>query len=75
MSFLSSISACVVSPAHVFKYEGPVIPLQYGEVWRINGVFKLAHLVDLAKMNRLAEEIGRETVALADKRAEALPVG
>lgn len=70
--FVSSISACVVSSAHVYKYEGPVIPLQHGEVWRINGVFKLAYLVDLAKINRLVEEIGQETVALADKRAEAL---
>lgn len=61
-----------MSPAHVYKYEGPVIPLQHGEVWRTNGVFKIAHLVDLAKMNRLAEEIARETAALADRRAEAL---
>lgn len=25
----------------IYKYEGPVIPFQYGEVWRINSVSKL----------------------------------
>lgn len=43
----------------VCKYEGSIglVPLQHGNIWIINGVFKLTDDVDLGKMRQFMEEI------------------
>ncbi|KRJ98756.1 uncharacterized protein Dyak_GE28421 [Drosophila yakuba] len=61
----------MVGAVDIFKYEAPVVPLQEGTVWRVNGQFKLAHVIDLAKLEALVQEVQREA-KLMDPRIEAL---
>lgn len=58
--------------ADIFKYEAPLVPLQEGTVWRVNGQFKLAHVIDLRRLESLVDEVRREAVQLTDSRIAAL---
>lgn len=58
--------------ADIFKYEAPLVPLQEGTVWRVNGQFKLAHVIDLRRLESLVQEVRREAVQLTDSRIAAL---
>lgn len=62
----------MVGAADVFKYEAPLVPLQEGTVWRVNGHFKLAHVIDLRKFESLVQDTRREAVQLTDPRIAAL---
>lgn len=62
----------MVGAADVFKYEAPLVPLQEGTVWRVNGHFKLAHAIDLRRFESLVQEARREAVQLTDPRIAAL---
>jgi len=44
---------CVATALHTFKYDTPVAPLQQGVIWRVNGVFKLAHVIDLKQIQQI----------------------
>ncbi|EDW89899.2 uncharacterized protein Dyak_GE12971 [Drosophila yakuba] len=58
--------------ADIFKYEAPLVPLQKGTVWRVNGHFKLAHVIDLGRLEPLIQEAQREAVQLTDPRIAVL---
>jgi len=58
----------IVAAVHVFKYDAPVIPLQNGVVWRINGVFKLAHVVNLERMQCVVNELTNEITTFNKQR-------
>ncbi|KPU75600.1 uncharacterized protein Dana_GF22731 [Drosophila ananassae] len=60
------------SAARLFKYDAPVVPLQQGAVWRINGVFKLVHVIDLSRMMQLVDDTSRDAATLMDQRVSTI---
>jgi len=43
----------VATALHNFKYYTPVVPLQRGVAWHVNGVFRLAHVINLKKIQNI----------------------
>lgn len=62
----------IVAALHVFKYDAPVIPLQQGIVWRVNGVFKLVHVIDLRELQQVIDKTTSEASLITDGRIGAL---
>lgn len=62
----------MVGAADICKYEAPLVLLQERTVWRVNGQFKLAHVIDLARLEALVQDVQREAALLTDPRIEAL---
>ncbi|KAH8323677.1 hypothetical protein KR067_009813 [Drosophila pandora] len=61
-----------ISPARIYKYDAPVVPLQQGGVWRINGMFKLVHVIDISRMMQLVDETSRDAATLTDQRINTI---
>lgn len=64
--------AQVTTALHIFRYDTPVVPLQQGVVWRVNGVFKLAHIIDLKQIQNIIDKTTEETSAINDIRIASL---
>jgi len=62
----------VATALHIFKYDTPVVPLQQGVVWRFNGVFKLAHVIDLKQIQNIIDKTTEETSVVTDTRVASL---
>jgi len=62
----------VATALHIFKYDTPVVPLQQGVVWRVNGVFKLAHIIDLKQIQNIIDKTTEETSVITDTRVASL---
>jgi len=62
----------VATALHIFKYDTPVVPLQQGVVWRVNGVFKLAHVIDLKEIQNIIDKTTEETSVVTDTRVASL---
>ncbi|KAH8333222.1 hypothetical protein KR067_005406 [Drosophila pandora] len=58
--------------ARIYKYDAPVVPLQQGGVWRINGMFKLVHVIDISRMMQLVDETSRDAATLTDQRINTI---
>ncbi|KPU74981.1 uncharacterized protein Dana_GF27908 [Drosophila ananassae] len=61
-----------MSAARIYKYDAPVVPLQQGGVWRINGIFKLVHVIDISRMMQLVDETSRDAATLSDQRIKTI---
>lgn len=72
INITSIVFAHAVGAAEIFKYETPLAPLQKGTVWRVNGQFKLAHVIVLSRLGSLIQEIQREAALLTDTKIGAL---
>jgi len=62
----------VATTLHIFKYDTPVVPLQQGVVWRVNGMFKLAHVIDLKQIQNIIDKTTEETSVVTDTRVARL---
>jgi len=58
----------VATALHIFKYDTPVVPLQQCVVWRGNGVFKVAHVIDLNKIQNIIGKTTEKTSVVTDTR-------
>nr|XP_036678367.1 uncharacterized protein LOC118879575 isoform X2 [Drosophila suzukii] len=68
----SASTIYVAATLHIFKCDAPVVPLQQGTVWRTNGVFKLAHVINLGRMQQLIDQVANEATIITDQHIGAL---
>jgi len=57
---------------HIFRYDTPVVPLQQGVVWRVNGGFKLAHVIDLQQLQQVIANTTEEASLITDRKIGTL---
>lgn len=57
---------------HIFRYDTPVVPLQQGVVWRVNGGFKLAHVIDLQQLQQVIANTTEEASLITGRKIGTL---
>jgi len=62
----------VATAFHILRYDAPAIPLQQGVERRVNGVFKLAHIIDLQQLQQIIDKTTDEASLITDSRIGAL---
>ncbi|XP_046866703.1 uncharacterized protein LOC124460247 isoform X1 [Drosophila willistoni] len=72
LTLMAMVMLQQASAAHFFNYDSPVIPLQQGYVWRVSGVFRLIHVINLLEFQQAIQTTREESTLLSDQRTRMI---